>query len=117
MAKFFISQPMNGRTQAEIIAERERIKQFIEMQYAFKAPLEFIDSFNSDALGDGDPVVELGHCITLMHDADYVVFAPGWRESRGCKVEHTVAEVYPFRRIYVEDDKIWYEFSRGGHNV
>jgi len=36
----------------------------------------------------------LGRCISLMAEADLVVFAPRWYDGRGTNVEHDVATFY-----------------------
>jgi hypothetical protein len=43
----------------------------------------------------------LGDSIRLMSTADLVIFAPGWDEARGCRVEHKVCEEYgiPFTEV------------------
>jgi len=35
-----------------------------------------------------------------MADADAVIFAPGWRDARGCRVEHVVASEYDLKIIH-----------------
>lgn len=32
--------------------------------------------------------------------ADAVIFAPGWRDARGCRVEHVVASEYDLKIIH-----------------
>jgi len=40
------------------------------------------------------PVYCLGESIKLMEDADIAVFAPGWENARGCRIEHKICEEY-----------------------
>ena len=42
----------------------------------------------------------LGKSISLMSDADLVVFAPGWEDARGCRIEHQVARDYGIQVSY-----------------
>lgn len=105
--KIFISQPMSGRTEDEIVEERATIIELISKKYPWLLPLQIIDSFHSEALNEGNPVRELGKCISLMYDADYVVFANNWNKSRGCKIEHDVAVEYGLRRIYQFEDLVF----------
>lgn len=98
--KVFISQPMAGLTDKEILKRRE---QLIEMtKHWFRDDtLEFIDSFtkSEDIVGRGR-IAMLGDSIAMMHDANLVVFARGWDKSAGCKVEHEVCVQYKIRRMY-----------------
>lgn len=91
MIKLFISQPMKGRTDEEILAERERVAK--EVQEVYEDEVEVIDSYFPDA-HDYNPLVDLGRRIQLIAGADLVYFARGWEKSRGCKFEHTCAEEY-----------------------
>jgi hypothetical protein len=98
--KVFISQPMNGRSDEEILKERENIKQCLEKK--FKEPIEVIDSFTkSPDLVKSGRIAMLGHSISLMHDADLVVFTPGWTSARGCRVAYTVAFEYGLKMYYM----------------
>lgn len=97
--KVFISQPMNGRSDEEIHEERETIKQCLEKR--FKEPIEVIDSFTkSPDLVKSGRIAMLGHSISLMCDADLVVFAPDWISARGCRVEYSVAFEYGLKTCY-----------------
>ena len=89
MIYVFISQPMNGRTNDDIVRERNKIKDSL---LKWNEDLCFIDSLLPECnLG---PVYCLGESIKLMEDADMVVFTPGWEDARGCRIEHKVCEEY-----------------------
>lgn len=87
--KVFISQPMRGRTDKEILEERERIIEIVKEDYE---NVEVLDTFFAG--NNWGAVKCLGKSIELLSEADVVVFAPGWERMRGCKIEHTVAEEY-----------------------
>lgn len=90
--KIFISMPMAGKTDAQIISEFREIKQEI-LKTCKEA--EFIDSIFSDFdYYCNTPIHYLGRSIELLAEADIVYFAKGWQKARGCKVEHLVAELY-----------------------
>lgn len=92
--KIFISMPMAGKTDAQIISEFKDIKQ--EFLKTCKNA-EFIDSIfsNFDLENNANtPIHYLGRSIELLADADIIYFAKGWQQARGCKVEHLVAELY-----------------------
>ena len=91
MKKVFISQPMAGKKEKEIIRERENAR--IVLKKLFSEPLEEIESYfpdNENAL----PLDCLGQSIQLMAKADIVFFCAGWENSRGCKIEHECAKQY-----------------------
>lgn len=87
MKKVFISQPMGGYTEEEILNKRNAIKKFLEDNN-----YEVIDSYFSD--DETSPIILLGRSIELLADADIVYFVNGWELSRGCQVEHLVAKSY-----------------------
>lgn len=85
--KIFISQPMKGRTDEEIMQERKDI-----MAKWTNKPVEFIDSFFCEP--GKNSTDSLGKSISLMGEADLAVFAQGWQNARGCRIEHQVARDY-----------------------
>lgn len=98
MKKLFISQPMRGNSNEEIIAEREKaVKAAAEK---LGEPVEVIDSFFKDALVTAAPLWFLGKSLELLADADIIYFCPGWDTARGCKIEHQCAVEYGIERIY-----------------
>ena len=97
MRKLFISQPMRGKTDEEILAERERAIRIAEKQVG--EPVETIDSFFQSAPADAKPLWYLGESLKLLATADVAYFAKGWTEARGCKIEHTCAVEYNIDRI------------------
>lgn len=97
MKKLFISQPMRGKSDEEILAVREMaIKAAEEM---IGGQVEVIDSFFQSAPADARPLWFLGKSLELMATADVVYFADGWQEARGCRIEHECAVEYGIDRI------------------
>lgn len=97
MKKLFISQPMAGKTDEEIFAERERaIKAAEEL---LREPVEVIDSFFRSAPVGAKPLWLLGKSLELLSDADIAYFAKDWQKARGCKIEHECAVEYGIPRI------------------
>lgn len=92
MKKLFISQPMKGKTDEEILKERENAIRSAEKQV--NEPVEVIDSFFQAAPADTKPLWFLGKSLELLASADVAYFAKGWNEARGCKIEHTCAVEY-----------------------
>ena len=77
MKKLFISQPMRGKTDEEILAE-----------------VEVIDSFFQNAPADARPLWFLGKSLELLSTADIAYFAKGWEDARGCRIENQCAIEY-----------------------
>ncbi len=92
MKKLFISQPMKGKTDEEILATREKaIKSATEH---LGEEVEVIDSFFQNAPVDARPLWFLGKSLELLSTADVAYFAKGWENFRGCKIENTCAVEY-----------------------
>ena len=100
MKKLFISQPMRGKTDEEILAERESAIRIAEKQVG--EPVEVIDSFFQSAPADAKPLWYLGESLKLLATADVAYFTKGWTEACGCKIEHTCAVEYNIDRIEEE---------------
>lgn len=98
MIKFAISQPMQGKTQEEIEAERKRVKTIFQNK-----GWEFVETFQ-ETLPDDVANVSLW-CLAAglvnMADCDYVVFLKGWKGARGCRFEHDACEAYGVKTIEI----------------
>lgn len=92
MKKLFISQPMRGKTDDEILKEREKAVASAEKHLGEK--VEVIDSFFQNAPAEAKPLWFLGKSLELLSTADVAYFAPGWEEARGCRIENTCAIEY-----------------------
>lgn len=97
MKKLFISQPMRGKTDEEILAERADAVQ--AARDALGEEVEVIDSFFQSAPADAKPLWFLGESLKMLAKADIAYFAPGWRDARGCKIEHACADAYGIHHI------------------
>ena len=100
MKKLFISQPMRGLTDEEILKVREEIKNRAEKTIG--EPLELINSFFEDYPGEiikYIPVWYLGKSIQMLSHADIVYFGSGWRNARGCRIEYEIANAYGIKAI------------------
>ena len=92
MKKLFISQPMNGRADEEIKAERTGI--LLKATEWLGEQVELIDSFFESAPHDAKPLWFLGKSLELLSTADVAYFADGWENARGCRIEHECAKEY-----------------------
>lgn len=102
MKKLFISQPMKDKTDNQI--KEERMKAIKEAEALLGASVEVIDSFFETARAEAKPLWFLGKSLELLSDADVAYFAKGWKEARGCKIEHDSAIAYGIRCIEYKED-------------
>lgn len=92
MKKLFISQPMRGKTDEEIIVERNDA--IGKAKAIYGKDIEVIDSFFQNAPTDVKPLWYLGKSLELLSKADLVYFTEGWENTRGCIIEHECAVRY-----------------------
>ena len=97
MKKLFISQPMKGKSDQDILEERK--KAIREAEELLGEPVEVIDSFFQEAPADAKPLWFLGKSLELLAGADVAYFASGWQDARGCKIEHTCTVEYGIASI------------------
>ena len=108
MKKAMLSQPMAGKSEAEIVETREKaIKALEEKGYSIINTL-FTDEWYSKDKMEERGVVQIPLCflakslesMSLCH-ATY--FCKGWENARGCKIEHDAAVAYGLEVIYEEE--------------
>ena len=97
MKRLFVSQPMGGKTDEEILKERKAL--ITEAKKIAGEDLEDIDSFFTDAPKNKDnivtePVWWLGKSLMKLSEADVVIFGDNWQNYNGCVIEHDVCERY-----------------------
>jgi len=103
MMRVFISQPMHGLTNEEILQRREELIQLLHKWFQ-PEPIEVIDSYTKpENIVNGGRIVMLGHSIQMLSQADVVLFARGWADSPGCIVEHTVCKQYNIKTLYEDN--------------
>lgn len=102
--KAMLSQPMAGKTDAEIVATRERAIAFLKgMGYEVVNTL-FTDEWYSKASMEQRGVVQIPLCFLAkslenMSLCHAVFFCKGWENARGCKIEHDAAVAYGLQII------------------
>ena len=93
MKKLFVSQPMRGRTDEEILAVRAEAIESAKRHLGEN--VEVIDSFFQNAPADGNRgLYLLGKSLELLATADVAYFAKNWEKYRGCKIENLCAHEY-----------------------
>ena len=105
MKKAMISQPMAGKTEAEIIETRNRAIEVLEREGYEIVNTLFTDEWYSNDAMKARGVVQIPLCflakslenMSLCHAA---YFCKGWENARGCKIEHDAAKAYGLKIIY-----------------
>lgn len=90
--KIMISQPMRGKTNEQIRLEREELVKELE-----NAGHEVLDTIIDDFVEgqDDDYAIRcLAKSIEFIANVDALIFMPGWENSRGCRIENSVALEY-----------------------
>lgn len=92
MKKVFISLPITSRpekTLEERIAEAKK-EAWLMANVFKKEGYEVVTPF--DVTTDGMSEAQcIGACITALLECDCVFFWLGWKNSRGCRIEHFIA--------------------------
>lgn len=91
MKKLFISQPMRGYTDEEILAVRDQLKRIAEA--TLNEEVEVLDTFYTEATDTKRPgLCFLGKSINAMAEADVMIAPYDW--YRGCAIEARAASEY-----------------------
>lgn len=98
--KIFISQPMKDKTDEEILTERNYAINIIKEKYPDEE-IEVLETFFQGIFHDVKvkPLFCLAKSLEFLSTADIAVFASGWENYRGCKIEHTCATEYGIETI------------------
>lgn len=96
MRKVFISCPMKGMTKDEIDLTMDYVKLKIIQVFMPYETVEFVNTWVEEEFPeDGNrSLFCLGKSLELMAMCDTVVFAKGWEDARGCRIEHEAAMNY-----------------------
>ena len=103
MLKILISQPMHGLTLEQIKKNREKCINIID-KYLSKNEYYILDNIREDEINiaknmENSRVYMLGNSISLLGNANLVIFLKGWEDSKGCIVEDFVCEQYDIKCI------------------
>lgn len=133
MKKIFLSLPMSGRSDEEIMAQIEEMKAEFLLKNPFDdgEEIEFTHNFKEmevEAITfdpfEGERKIPalyyLGRAINKMAYCDGVYFGKGWSNARGCQIEREVAYTYgipcyifhSFEQKVVDMDRHWFEGDR-----
>lgn len=95
--KVMISQPMNGKSEEKIKEERASI-----IDKFNKMHIDVVNTLFTEVAPEGcnEAVYYLGKSISAMKDVDAIYMCDGWRQARGCVIEHEVARLYGIKILY-----------------
>lgn len=121
----FISQPMSGLTEEQILINRinavARLKDHLKSapEVWIKDHIAFSDIFTCRVIDNihqdiqPNPLYYLANDIRMLADADLVFCIKGWENARGCRVEHFICRQYNKPMITEDDDDmIHYIFGK-----
>ncbi len=101
MKKVFISQPMRGISDAKVLVVREKLFNEYKAEHPDAVLIDNLVPPTEAMLAVKHPRVQmLGRSIGRLADADVVIFANGWENYPGCRIENRVARYYDIDVIY-----------------
>ena len=105
--KAMLSQPMAGKTDAEIIATREKaINALKEKGYEIVNTLFTDEWYSKEKMEERgvvqNPLCDLAKSLENMSLCHAAYFCKGWENARGCRLEHDAAVAYGLDVIYEE---------------
>lgn len=101
MTKVFISQPMRGISDAKILVVREKLFNEYLADHPDAVLIDTTIPPTEAMLQVKHPSIQLlARSIGKMADADVVIFAKGWENYPGCRIENRVARYYDLQLIY-----------------
>ena len=95
--KIFISQPMNGLSELEILNQRERAVDILKAIYK-NEEIEVLDTL-FDLEEGTHPLVYLGKSIEVLSEADVAFFCKGCEKARGCVIEMMCCKKYGIKTL------------------
>ena len=107
--KAMISQPMNGKTDDEIITTRDKAIKILESKGYEVINTFFEDEWCADGVLENNGIVNkplwfLAKSLEKMSECEAIYFCKGWENTRGCSIEHSTAFAYGLKIIYEEEE-------------
>lgn len=106
--KAFISTPMQGKTEQQILEERESLIAYIKNTHP---EAEILDSYFADYTPSSGNVglKYLAKSLEVLADATDAYFDEGWENARGCKIENECAIAYG-----ITVHELYFPLAKGG---
>lgn len=105
--KAMISQPLAGKTKAEVVNTRDTATKVLKMLgYEVVNTLYTDPWYSSEAMNERGvvniPLCFLARSLENMSKCHTAYFCKGWEDARGCRIEHEAAKEYGLDIIYEE---------------
>lgn len=105
--KAMLSQPMNGKTEEEIVETREHAIRVLEAKGYDVVNTLFTDEwYSAEAMKERGveqiPLCFLAKSLENMSLCHAAYFCKGWEYARGCRIEHEAAVAYGLDILYEE---------------
>ena len=106
----FNAQKAAGKTDAEIIATRERAIKALQERGCEIVNTLFTDEWYSKESMEKRGVVQIPLCFLAkslenMSICHVAYFCKGWENARGCRIEHEAAKAYGLEIIYEDTEE------------
>ena len=101
--KIMLSSPMKGKSKQEIDNERNKMANLL-FDYYGDGNCEIIASVVEDYKSKSE-LECFSESIFFMSQSDLLAMGFGWENSRGCKLEHTIAKEYNLPVVYLDTIK------------
>ena len=101
--KVMISMPMAGKHDEAVFMNSSVKEEYNNIVEQFKKlHIEVVDTYFTDDISNisRPDIYFLAKSILAMQDVDAVYFADGWRNARGCEIEHQVCVKYGIKTLY-----------------
>ena len=103
--KMYLSLPISGRDLKSVRVFAKRVKQKWERKgYEVVTPFEVTEQFDGVKEGMSYYAYCMGRCVEALLKCDGVIMCQDWFNSKGCRTEWNVAEVYGIKRV-LDDTK------------
>jgi len=108
MKKVFLSLPMSSQEDEQVLQHIESMKE-AWLSFYTEDTTEFVDSFVNNLSrdyyvnSDHYSIACLGTALIKLAECDIIFIGEGWKNSRGCTLEHEVAKSYGLE-IYFEGE-------------
>lgn len=106
MKKVFLSLPMSSQEDEQVLQHIESMKE-AWLSFYTEDTTEFVESFVNNLSrdyyvnSDHYSIACLGTALIKLAECDIIFIGEGWKNSRGCTLEHEVAKAYGLE-IYFE---------------
>ena len=102
--KVMICQPMNGKDDETIKAERQGIVEMLEKQG--HSVVNTIFSEEPPFISKNKGLWYMGKSLIAMSEVDVLYCMKGWEKARGCAIEHACAVNYGIDVWYEEGEEL-----------